>query len=120
MFIGRIFVLFCLTTSLSQAQKSEYNQTTEQSPAIALPDAPSATKQRLAAPVDDTTTREIEPREYNGVAGLLKRGVQDQLDIYSAPFHRKALKWDLGVAAVTAGLIVSEPDTSEQFSDISP
>src|SRR5262249_35318670 len=98
----------------------DYNQTTELRPAIALPDAPSATKQRLAAPVDDRPTRETEPREDKGVVGLLERGVQDQLDIYRAPFHRKALKWDLGVAAVTAGLIVTEPDTSEQFSDISP
>jgi hypothetical protein len=47
---------------------------------------------------------------------VVKRGIKDQVDIYTAPFHRNALKWDIGVSAITAGLMAVDPDASRQFS----
>lgn len=49
-----------------------------------------------------------------GVAGRL---IRDQGDIYTAPFHKSALKWDVGLPAVAAGLIFVDPEASRQFSD---
>ncbi len=43
--------------------------------------------------------------------------IRDQRDIYTAPFHKSALKWGLGVPAVAAGLIFVDPDASRKFSD---
>ena len=88
-----------------------------------LPDAPSATKLMLMESPDSTAVSHKERMGDSGTfpegfVGLLKRGIRDQAEIYSAPFHRSALKVDLGVAAVTTGMIVTEPDSSEKFASI--
>ena len=46
----------------------------------------------------------------------LKRGLEDQKQIYTAPFHRKNLKWDLLFLASTAGLIALDPHASDALS----
>jgi len=43
-----------------------------------------------------------------GFVGLIKRGAVDQKEIYSAPFHRKNLKWDVLFVAATGGLIAAD------------
>ena len=61
--------------------------------------------------------------------GLARRGVRDQKGIYSAPFHRKNLKWDALFLAVTGGLIAGDrhvtgaiprdnPGVSRRISDV--
>jgi membrane-associated phospholipid phosphatase len=44
----------------------------------------------------------------SGVVSLIKRGVQDQKEIYSAPFQRRNLKWDALFLVGTAGLIAGD------------
>jgi membrane-associated phospholipid phosphatase len=45
-----------------------------------------------------------------------KRGLEDQKQIYTAPFQRKNLKWDLLFLAGTAGLIALDKHASEALS----
>jgi hypothetical protein len=40
--------------------------------------------------------------------GLIKRGAQDQKEIYSAPFHYRNLKWDALFLVATGGLIAAD------------
>jgi membrane-associated phospholipid phosphatase len=42
------------------------------------------------------------------LVGLIKRGVRDQRDIYTAPFHRQNLKWDALFLVTTGGLIAAD------------
>ena len=42
------------------------------------------------------------------MVALIKRGVQDQKEIYSAPFQRRNLKWDALFLVGTAGLIAGD------------
>lgn len=69
-----------------------------------LPDAPSAV----------SAQDHLHPRNAPGSAsghsfhGLVKRGLQDQREIDTAPFHRSALPRDIGFVAVTGGLIASD------------
>lgn len=86
----------------------------------ALPEAPSAFKLRLAAvsrlsfPNSGEPPRQSSPLLANrqdsetGFVGLVKRGVQDQKDIYLAPFHRQNLKWDALFLLTTGGLIAAD------------
>jgi len=53
---------------------------------------------------DTTTTAEGNTQE-GFVTRALKRGLQDQKEIWSAPFHRKNLKWDALFLAGTATLV---------------
>ena len=46
----------------------------------------------------------------------VKRGLQDECEIYTAPFHRSAVKWDLGFLALTGGLIASDRHISGVLS----
>jgi len=46
----------------------------------------------------------------------LKRGLEDQKQIYTAPFHRKNLKWDLLFLAGTGGLIALDKHASAALS----
>lgn len=41
-----------------------------------------------------------------------KRGLRDQAGIYTAPFHRSALKWAIGLPVVTLGLIAIDKHAS--------
>jgi hypothetical protein len=86
-----------------------------------LPDAPSATKFAFVEDADGTVPFPPPPSQVhpNSFLQHVKRGIQDQKDIYTAPFHKQALKWDLGVAAVTSGLIVTDPAASRKFADVS-
>jgi len=110
------FPVFLFST-LGVAQKSQDAFVAKPSQESILPDAPSATKLMSMNSADTTVSSQNQPT--GGFVGLVKRGVRDQVEIYSAPFHKSAIKFDLGVAAITAGLIVTEPDSSEQFADIS-
>ena len=46
----------------------------------------------------------------------VKRGLRDQADIYTAPFHRSEMKWVIGLPAVTAGLIAIDKHASGALS----
>jgi membrane-associated phospholipid phosphatase len=45
-----------------------------------------------------------------------KRGLRDQTDIYTAPFHRSEVKWVIGLPAVTLGLIAIDKHASGALS----
>jgi membrane-associated phospholipid phosphatase len=60
---------------------------------------------------------------------LVKRGLRDQKEFYTAPFHRRNLKWDALFLAATGGLIAADKQitraishdslsTSQQISDV--
>jgi len=110
-----------LQTNAATLLKVSANSSLQSQPL--LPDAPSATKLKSIESRDPTVLdHKIRAGDRGtfpeGFVGLVKRGVRDQAEIYSAPFHKSTLKVDLGVAAVTSGLIVTEPDSSEKLGDI--
>jgi hypothetical protein len=90
-----------------------------------LPDAPSATmfgenhsSENEASPQTCCSRKSSDSKSTtSSISSLVKRGIKDQVDIYTAPFHRNALKWDIGVSAITAGLIVVDPKASSQFDE---
>ncbi len=83
-----------------------------------LPDAPSIVKARelrssrpprhASAPASPDRPQSASPNSANWLLRGLKRGLQDQREIYSAPLHRSAAKWDLAFAGLTAGLIAAD------------
>jgi membrane-associated phospholipid phosphatase len=91
-----------------------------------LPDAPSAlmaarfrgfdpAEEAPAAPEPSHPSVSDQPHHGIFLRGL-QRGLQDQGDIYSAPFHRSALRWDLGFVAGSAGLIAADKHASGALS----
>ena len=45
-----------------------------------------------------------------------KRGLRDQANIYTAPFHQSELKWDIGLPVVTPGLVSIDKHASGALS----
>lgn len=90
----------------------------------ALPDAPSATihteshaTQRTDTSADSSPSRgstEVGADSHDGqfVARWLRRGLHDQADIYTSPFHRSELKWTIGLPALSLGLIAIDKHVS--------
>ena len=92
-----------------------------------LPDAPSFAE--LAAPANpllpishaagyqaSSTDSNPSPKDETNLKKGLKRGLADQKAIYTAPFHRKNLKWDLLFLAGTGGLIALDKHASGGLS----
>ena len=106
-----LFVYLLLTSAFVTAQ--------------AFPDAPSAVMALESQTVPNeppaqtccSTNSSDSGTNKSSLSSAVKRGIKDQVDIYTAPFHKSALKWDIGVSAVTAGLMVVDPDASRKFSD---
>ena len=93
----------------------------------ALPDAPSAVlAQRLRGfepDIPDTDAHFPDPPSPDETAtdhmdrsSALRRVLQDQKEIYTAPFHRRNLKWDLVFLAATGGLIAGDRHISGTLS----
>ena len=106
----------------------------------ALPDAPSAViaerlrgfaptvpKTKLLFP-DATSADELATAQSDHQS-VFRRALQDQKDIYRAPFRRRNLKWDLVFLAATGGLIAGDrhisgtlsrdrTDVSQHISDV--
>src|SRR5690349_17635787 len=77
-----------------------------------LPDAPSASRYADADPADSSQPHRslcgsTDTASAGSLGQLAKRGLQDQCRIYTAPFHRSAVKWDVGVLAMSAALIAA-------------
>jgi membrane-associated phospholipid phosphatase len=92
-----------------------------------LPDAPSATlAQRLQTIAEDTSkttplssgaaSADESDSQKNARPSILHRAIQDQKAIYTAPFHRRNLKWDLLFLATTGALIASDRHISGALS----
>ncbi|HKD03702.1 MAG TPA: phosphatase PAP2 family protein [Terriglobales bacterium] len=82
-----------------------------------VPDAPSAVV-GLAA-IDPLGNFEADPPDappHSSFRQLVRRGLKDQREIYTAPFRRSAVKWDIAVIAVTGGLIAADRHISGQIS----
>ncbi|HST11066.1 MAG TPA: phosphatase PAP2 family protein [Terriglobales bacterium] len=89
-------------------------------PETALPMAPSAVRQIEAlvpvalfpltgGPPQEQQTNSSQSQDPDrGFVAAIKRGAKDQKEIYSAPFHRKNLKWDALFLLATGGLIASD------------
>jgi membrane-associated phospholipid phosphatase len=85
-----------------------------------LPDAPSALESSaipvsrlwFPAPIGSQGPTNQQAANQNAsdrsLVGLIKRGVRDQKQIYSAPFHRQNLKWDALFLVATGGLIAAD------------
>jgi membrane-associated phospholipid phosphatase len=74
-----------------------------------LPDSPSD------PPQASDTAPEV-PSNSKFLTRWAKRGLRDQADIYTAPFHRSELKWVIGLPAVTLGLIAIDKHASGALS----
>jgi membrane-associated phospholipid phosphatase len=105
-----------------------------------LPDAPSAVlAQRFhgfardiwkTQPlISDAPSPDAPVSEQDARPSVLRRALQDQKEIYAAPFHRWNLKWDLVFLSATGGLIAGDRhisgalsrdhvDVSQHISDI--
>jgi len=89
---------------------------------VELPDAPSsvaAAAAPLPSPAPPGTGGGCQwqaAETESWFRRTLKRGLQDQCEIYVAPSHASAVKWDLGFLALTAGLIASDPHASGALS----
>jgi len=92
-----------------------------------LPDAPSAivaqsfpgfAKDILKAQplIPDAPLPDAPASEQDTHPSVLRRVVQDQKEIYRAPFHRRNLKWDLVFLAATGGLIAGDKHMSGSLS----
>ena len=80
-----------------------------------LLDAPSAVVSHMA----DNTTFDGDPPDassHSSFGQLVKRGLEDQRQIYTAPFHRSALKWDFVIVAATGSLIAADRHISGDIS----
>jgi membrane-associated phospholipid phosphatase len=128
------FVLFALTLLPTAARASDSGSPTT------LPDAPSAVLARHSdfflevasktPPLPTDATLSDEPAsQQDARPSLLHRAVWDQKSIYTAPFHRRNLKWDMLFLTATAGFIAGDryisravnPDhatVSQNISDI--
>jgi hypothetical protein len=106
-----------LTILTTAAVCSETGSTTP------LSDAPSAVlAQRFA---DDTSKAQTLPSartspestsQQNARPSVFRRAMQDQKAIYTAPFHRRSLKWDLLFLAATGGLMAGDRHISGAVS----
>jgi membrane-associated phospholipid phosphatase len=91
-----------------------------------LPDAPSvvgnasfSAAERSDAASDPPKSPEmgsLDSSDSNFLSRWAKRGLRDQADIYTAPFHRSELKWVIGLPAVTLGLIAIDKHASGALS----
>jgi membrane-associated phospholipid phosphatase len=63
-------------------------------------------------PIRRPTTQVIESFSVRWA----KRGLRDQANIYTAPFHRSEVKWMIGLPAVTLGLIAIDKHASGALS----
>jgi membrane-associated phospholipid phosphatase len=91
-----------------------------------LPDAPSVVGNASFPTAERADTASDPPKSPD--AGSLdsskgkflsrwaKRGLRDEADIYTAPFHRSELKWVIGLPAVTIGLIAIDKHVSGALS----
>jgi membrane-associated phospholipid phosphatase len=83
-----------------------------------LPDAPSAVMRTSFYEAGDSATSADPPQSSAAASAdsnrgkLVKRGLRDQADIYTAPFHRSGIKWMIGLPVVTAGLIAIDKRAS--------
>ena len=91
-----------------------------------LPNAPSVIRNASfpAAERSDAASDPPQSRDsasHNSSDGRFpsrwaKRGLRDQADIYTAPFHRSEVKWVIGLPAVTFGLIAIDKHASGALS----
>ncbi len=91
-----------------------------------LPDAPSMVRNasslvtegsdRACGPADSPDTASQDSSNSKFLNRWAKRGLRDQADIYTAPFHRSELKWAIGLPAVTLGLIAIDKHASGALS----
>lgn len=93
----------------------------------ALPEAPSAAV-RASLYAAEPTDRPSDAPQLTGstnssdsdndkfLTRWIKRGLRDQSDIYTSPFHRSEVKWVIGLPAVTLGLIAIDKHASGPLS----
>jgi hypothetical protein len=87
-----------------------------------LPDAPSKVlrtglyaaecSDTAAGPPQSSGTVAADPSHSKFLTRWAKRGLRDQADIYTAPFHRSEMKWVIGLPAVTLAMIAIDKHAS--------
>src|ERR1022692_4987279 len=101
----------------------------QQVPETTLPEAPSTLLKQSETPVsglrlpgpgespqqDHSPPASRQDSDRNFV-GLIKRGVRDQKEIYSAPIRRRHLKWDALFLVTTGGLIAADKHVAGAIS----
>jgi hypothetical protein len=117
--VRRVFyVLTLLTASVAASDTG--------SPTV-LPDAPSAVLARrfhgvakdiskTHPPLSEAASPDDANAQQDTRPSVLHRALKDQREIYTAPFHRRNLKWDLVFLAVTGGLIAGDRHVSGSLS----
>jgi membrane-associated phospholipid phosphatase len=119
--MGRFVHFHVLTLLATTAVAAETG-----SPTV-LPDAPSAVlAQRFHGPTENTSKTQPLPPDTASSDGpaaqedarpsILRRAMRDQKEIYSAPFHRRNVKWDFLFLAATGGLIAGDRHISGALS----
>jgi membrane-associated phospholipid phosphatase len=113
------FLVLTLLATTAAASGSDFQ--------ASLPDAPSAVlAQRFHGPAEDASKTQPRPSDAASAdpaspqdanrSSLLRRAIWDQKGIYTAPFHRRNVKWDLLFLAATGGLIAGDKHISGALS----
>lgn len=64
----------------------------------------------------DSSAPPHDPRQTHGFVGrMLRRGLEDQKEIYTAPFQRSNLKWDAVTLAGTAAFLATDKRIERQL-----
>jgi len=138
-FLPRFVVLLCFFLGVTLFATAAVGSGPD-SCAAGLPDVPSGVlalrshgfakdASTTRPPVSDALSADDPASEPSTRPSIFRRALQDQKEIYSAPFHRKNLKWDLVFLAATGGLISGDRhisgalsrdhvDVSQHISDI--
>ncbi|MGC2198024.1 MAG: phosphatase PAP2 family protein [Terriglobales bacterium] len=84
--------------------------TAEPAPGDILAGLPPEQPQSAVAPNDDAN-------RHGFIVRNLRRGLEDQKELYLAPLKPKNLKWDALVLGVTGGLLAGDREISRQISN---
>ncbi len=66
----------------------------------------------------DSSAPPHDPNQTHGLVGrMLRRGFEDQKEIYTAPFQHSNIKWDAAALAATTAFLATDKRVERQLPD---
>jgi membrane-associated phospholipid phosphatase len=112
-----VLLVLALLSTASASQTDSSADVPDAPSAILAQHPPPGAEDMLMTPVlfSDSASSEESRSQQGGRPSIFRRAVQDQKQIYAAPFHRRNLKWDFLFLAATGGLIAGDKRISESL-----
>jgi hypothetical protein len=114
-------VVICCALAESQSPAVDFTEGATPSLAISITPTAPASVDILAGFPPDQPQSSVPPNEdanrHGFIVRNLKRGLEDQKELYLAPLKPKNLKWDALVLGVTGGLLAGDRQISRQISN---